>query len=283
MTSKRSPAETFLLVSISVLFLIGLVVESDTGIDKLSSFHIFEVPYSSQSNVYWCGPASLVMVLGYWGVNVTQEDVAAEIYDPEARLTDISAMKSFARNQGFRTEELNGTIDCLREWISRGCPAIVLQKISPQNPYGHYRVVLGYDDEKEIMTTFDPTFGTNYNITYAEFAELWKPGTTFQTCNWTLLVIPKNGFLICQAEKRQLFLNQKPQSTQQRPLKPEEGYLIAVSLILALLTAPAIAQAKSSRNKKIAEPPRDNKIPKSPSRQEDRNQTEFPRLAPMIF
>lgn len=225
-----------ILTSLLMFLLIGFVMISTVGPVELSSFYIFEVSYVSQDSAYWCGPASLAMVFGYWGLDLTQEEIAAEIYDPQARLTNISAMGSYPQEYGLRTEELNGSINCLKKWINKGCPTIVLQRVSPQNKYGHYRVALGYNDEQKIMTTFDPIFGSNYNITYTEFAELWKPGTTFQTCNWTLLVIPENSLLTSQAEKKQLYLNQKASSTQQ-PLKPNQGYLIAICLILAFLSA----------------------------------------------
>jgi len=191
------------LASVPVLLLIGSVITNGVRADE-SSFYIYEVPYASQKHAYWCGPASLTIVLKYWGLNVTQEEIAAQTYNPETKLTNISIMKSYPLRCGFRSEELNGSIDCLRKWIRKGCPIIVLQKLSLQDVYGHYRVVVGYDNEKDLVMTFDPILGPNYNMTYSEFAELWMPGTTFQTCNWTLLVIPKDEILIEQAERRQL-------------------------------------------------------------------------------
>jgi len=150
------------------LLLIGHVTANAVRTDELSSFYIYGVPYASQKYAYWCGPTSLAMVLEYWGLNVTQEEIVAHIYDPEARLTNISAMKSYPLRCGFRSEELNGSIDCLKKWIQKGCPIIVLQKLSLQDAYGHYRVVVGYDDERDLVTTFDPILGPNYNITYSE-------------------------------------------------------------------------------------------------------------------
>ena len=41
--------------------------------------------------------------------------------------------------------------DCMNRLTAR--PIIVLQKLSVRNAYGHYRVVVGHDDEKELMTT----------------------------------------------------------------------------------------------------------------------------------
>lgn len=162
------------------------------------------------------------MILSCWGVNVTQQEIAADTYDPQAQVTDTSAMKSCPREYGFRSEELNGSIGVIREWIRKGCLVIVLQKVSLGNKYGHYRVVISYDDEKEQFTTHDPIFGSNYNITYTEFAELWKPGATFQTCNWTLLVIPENSLLTSQAEEKHAAPPPQPSFSEPKPLNPEK-------------------------------------------------------------
>jgi len=144
----------------------GLVRTGVDGTNELSAFYVYEVPYVHQNDTYWCGPASLTMVLNYWGVNVTQQEVAAEIYDPATNLTYISEMKSYPQQHGFNTEELNGSLTHLKRWIKKGAPLIVLQKFSLQNAYGHYRTIVGYNDENELVITFDPSLGRNHNITY---------------------------------------------------------------------------------------------------------------------
>lgn len=48
-------------------------------------YYIPDVPFVIQKP-YWCGPACLSMVLQYWGVNVSQGEIAAEIYDPETHI-----------------------------------------------------------------------------------------------------------------------------------------------------------------------------------------------------
>ena len=230
-----------LLIASTLMFLSNELVR--TGIvraNELSVFYVYEVPYVRQNDTYWCGPASLTMVLNYWGVNVTQEEVAVEIYDPATNLTHISEMRSYPQEHGFKTEELNGSINHLKKWISKGSPLIVLQKFSLQNAYGHYRVIVGYDDEKELVITFDPILGSNYNITYTEFTELWKPGSTFQTCNWTLLAIPKNNLLTNLVEKHQLLLNQRALSNDEQLMMPEDAFLIIVSFTLGLLLLTAV-------------------------------------------
>jgi len=217
---------------------------ADVKAIEFSEFYIYDISYVRQTDPYWCGPASLTMILNYWGANVTQEEVAAEIYDPEANLTSISKMRMYPQKIGFKTKEIDGSINDLKEWINRGRPLIVLQKFSLANMYGHYRVVTGYSDEKEMIVTFDPILGSNHNITYSEFAELWKPGSTFSTLNWTLIVTPENSVLMRLMEIHQLSINQKAPSNYEQTFKTEDIYLIVSAFALVLAAIGGIPQIR---------------------------------------
>jgi len=131
------------------------------------------------------------MVLNYWDVQISQEEVAAEIYDPRHHLTYIRDMVVFPRRYNLTSMELASSIVELKDFIRRGYPIIVLQKFSLMNPYGHYRVVIGYNDELKVIIVHDPLAGDNYEINYSEFAELWKPDSTFTVANWTLIIYSK--------------------------------------------------------------------------------------------
>lgn len=195
------------ILSLSYSILPRLSISGETA---LSTFYVYNVPYVSQSNAYWCGPATLTMVLNFWNVNMSQEEIAVEIFDPMTNLTAISEMKAYVQRLGLKYEEPEGSIENLKKYVSRGFPVIVLQKYSLQSAYGHYRVVVGYDDENRQTVTLDPILGHNYNITYTEFAELWKPGATFTTFNWMFVVIPQDRFLVDLMGNFQFLMNQEP-------------------------------------------------------------------------
>lgn len=217
----------------SQTFSISLVC-SDT-VNGFSTFYIYDIVYSKQNADNWCGPASLIMVLNFWGTELSQEEVADEIYDPTTNLTDISDMQSYPQRYGFETEVLDGSIIILKEWISRGCPLIVLQRNSLINEHGHFRAIIGYDDNEGQIMTFDPIYGKNYNITYADFIELWKPASDFTVENWTLVIVPQDSYLVGLMENYQLSLNQED-STNGQFVSPENFYLI-VSMVALILGA----------------------------------------------
>ncbi len=164
--------------------------------NEFDRFYVHGVRYVEQADPYWCGPASLSMVLGYWGCEMNQSEIAAHVYDPESKLTFILNMTMFPRELGFQSEAITpANIERLKVYISEGIPLIVLQKFSYDNPYGHFRVVTGYDEEERMMTTYDPLLGINYTLSYKAFSDMWQPGSTFTTVNWTLVIVPLNKVL----------------------------------------------------------------------------------------
>jgi len=170
-------------------------------------FYLYGVPYSNQDDPYWCGPASMSMVLSYWGTNISQGDIAAEIYDSRSRITRMTDMVSYPMTFGFKSQDFTGSIYDLKTWIDNGVPVVVLQRFSLEDPYGHYRVVVGYNDSSAMMFTFDPKKGINFTISYAEFAQLWQPGSTFWTTNWTLAITPENDVFINLMKQYQIDMN----------------------------------------------------------------------------
>jgi ABC-type bacteriocin/lantibiotic exporter with double-glycine peptidase domain len=176
------------------LFLLLSLISQTVLAQSASSAYINRVPYYSQEQGYWCGPAVLQMVLGFWGISVSQSSIASRVYNQTDKTSNINAMKSYTQSLGFNNTEIIGSIEKLKDYILKGFPAIVLQKISVNNTYGHYRVVVGYDDEKEIFITYDPQVSKNYNITYNQFVDLWNSGSTFTTKNWTLVIEPSSSY-----------------------------------------------------------------------------------------
>lgn len=189
---------------------------------SFDQFYLYGVPYFGQDATYWCGPACMSMVLGYWGTNLSQGDIAAEIYDAGARITRVTDMVSYPRVYSFTSQDFTGSIYDLKTWINNGVPLIVLQRLSLENPYGHYRVVVGYNDSSAMIVTFDPIKGMNFTISYTEFAQLWQPGSTFSTTNWTLAITPENDVFTDLMKQHQIDMNLQLSNYNELLLEIEE-------------------------------------------------------------
>ncbi len=59
-----------------------------------------EVPYQKYAGVNWCLPASAAMTLNFFGLQISQQELAQKIIKPDG-LGDIYKMVKFARDLGF--------------------------------------------------------------------------------------------------------------------------------------------------------------------------------------
>jgi len=116
-------------------------------------------------------------------------------------------MAAYPTTFGFKSQDFTGSIHDLKTWIDNGIPVVVLQRFSLEDPYGHYRVVVGYNDSSAMIFTFDPKKGMNFTISYVEFAQLWQPGSTFLTTNWTLAITPENDVFTNLMKQNQIDMN----------------------------------------------------------------------------
>lgn len=105
---------------------------------------VADVPLVKQQDFY-CGPASLAMVLQWSGMAVTQADIAAQSFSPGAKGTYLADMTGAARRRGQLAVGLSTFPDLLRE-VSAGHPVIVFQNLGLSwAPKWHYAVAVGYD------------------------------------------------------------------------------------------------------------------------------------------
>ncbi|MCA9939611.1 MAG: C39 family peptidase [Anaerolineales bacterium] len=117
-----------------------------------------------------CGPATLAMALSYFNIGVSQYDVARVVKpDPEDRNVSPWELAAYAHDQPnldarYRT---NGTLDQLRAFIANGIPVIIELGLDPPGEYawmewyGHYLLVVAYDDARGQVWVYDSWLGTS--------------------------------------------------------------------------------------------------------------------------
>jgi ABC-type bacteriocin/lantibiotic exporter with double-glycine peptidase domain len=131
-----------------------------------------------------CGAAALAMVLRYWQQPVSQDEIAAELYEKELRGIRGSRLADFARRRGLRAVAYEGDAAHLKSLLTQGWPVIVGWKVKG-NLY-HDVVVVGFDDEKREVVVHDPGEGPDRRIASAAFEKLWAAAH-----HWALLVMPE--------------------------------------------------------------------------------------------
>ena len=141
------------------------------------------VPFIPQEE-YQCGPASLAMVLQYYGTAIGQEEIAQALYLPSVRGTLNLDLEFYARRRGFAARAFAGTLDAAKAELRRDRPLIVFQDVGVVSAVPHFAVLLGYDERARSVVLHSGTEAYRV-VAYDEFERTWA-----RRRGWTLLVTP---------------------------------------------------------------------------------------------
>lgn len=141
-----------------------------------------DVPYVEQATPKWCLPASGTMILNYYGVNITQEELA-DIVISEDGTGDGNKMITYAKELGFKAKYCYLTIVNIKDILQKDVPILVAQDYSLTESIDHSRVVIGYDDKTQELITHDPSLGKDYKIYYSDFEMMNISGYLGKCCS----------------------------------------------------------------------------------------------------
>jgi hypothetical protein len=117
-----------------------------------------------------CGPATLAMTLSYFGLPATQSTTAAVLKpNPEDRNVSPQEMADYVNEETpfAAVMRTNGTHDTVRRLVANGIPVILEVGIEPPGEfrwlgwYGHYLLVVAYDDTSQQYWVYDSWLGTS--------------------------------------------------------------------------------------------------------------------------
>ncbi len=150
------------------------------------------VPFEKWLKRNYCGPACLTMVLNSWGEtrSFSQGRIAEEIYDSGSQATYNSELVLYPRTKGFESYSFQGNLRILKELVGKDIPVIVLTKTIKQIAKGHYRVVIGFDDDEDQIIFHDPLFGGRKAMTSKNFMKVWEMGKGRNQSRWMMAVVP---------------------------------------------------------------------------------------------
>lgn len=136
-------------------------------------------PFQETLNAGMCGPASLKMVLSYYGIEKSE----TELYDlcgTDSRLgTDDQGLKKAVQSCGMKVEIVNeSSFEEIEKWLNRDVPVIVDWFTRGRTDYtdsdvadGHYSVVVGLDEENIYLE--DPEIGGMRTLDREDFLRVW--------------------------------------------------------------------------------------------------------------
>lgn len=143
--------------------------EEINKVEELVSVYL-EVPYEKYAGTNWCLPASGAMTFKYFGIDVSQSQIASKVIKNGS--SSVFRFISYAKGLGFEVAYKSKTIEEIKVLLEEDIPVIAIQNYSLNLPYSHARVIIGFDDEKQEVITNDPTAGKDHIISYANFLAL---------------------------------------------------------------------------------------------------------------
>ncbi|MGB2896212.1 MAG: tetratricopeptide repeat protein [Anaerolineales bacterium] len=131
-----------------------------------------------------CGPATLALALRFFGWAGDQFEIS-DLLKPDRgdKNVNIEELIYFVRNRAGWLEadfRVGGTIEILKRFLAMGFPVVVekgyvIESDGPDDGWaGHYMLLTGYDDSRQIFVGQDSFIGPDREITYADLNEGWK-------------------------------------------------------------------------------------------------------------
>jgi predicted double-glycine peptidase len=127
-----------------------------------------------------CGPASLKMVLAYYGVEKSESELAQLTHTDVDLGTTTQELAHVAESFGFRSEiHENCELSDIELWLEKGVPVIVDWFTRGRDDYsddiasadGHYSVVCGINDTHIFLQ--DPETGGMRKMQREVFRRVW--------------------------------------------------------------------------------------------------------------
>ncbi len=177
------------ILTLLVLTLTGCVGLNTTALkrtpfkDDSNTVYVENVPFVKQ-RFFYCGPASLESVLGYWGKDISQKKIADSIYFSKSKGTFNFEMVDFATREGFFTEDYSGSLKDLNFYLSKQIPVVILFKKGFLFSDYHYQVVVGINEKNGYLIVNDGVRKEKL-IHIKRFSNGWKKAK-----NWMLVVVP---------------------------------------------------------------------------------------------
>ncbi|WP_021167944.1 Peptidase C39 family protein [Sporomusa ovata DSM 2662] len=165
--------------------------------------HFIDVPLCRQETEYTCGVACLQSILGCYGFDYRQDELALILESKPKLGTDSGKMISFMKMIGFEASFIkNMSIDQLKSFIAYGItPMIQLQAWGDNGvdyasdwKDSHYVIACGYDGDRIFF--MDPwTLGNYTYLTEEELLKRWHvPVIDFSRCSHCALIIKTEHF-----------------------------------------------------------------------------------------
>lgn len=128
----------------------------------------------------------LSMVLAYYGEKFSIEDLKTKV--ASLGWEDLSSAVAYLEDKGYKVYITQLQIKEIKNIINYSeIPVIVGQSFRKPYDYLYWRLVIGFDDQKGLVTN-DPIIRNNYTLDEDKFKSLWVR----EAPNITLVILPRD-------------------------------------------------------------------------------------------
>ena len=153
------------------------------GIKTPDSSALVTLPTHTYQTFNNCGPATLSMALAFNGVNVSQKELGDQMRpyqipsgDNDDKTIFTYEFVDWAKEYGVEAVgRVNGNIETLKTFTANGIPVVVKTWLHMNEDIGHFRVVRGFDEGRQVIIQDDSYEGPNRRIPYYDFLSMWQP------------------------------------------------------------------------------------------------------------
>jgi tetratricopeptide (TPR) repeat protein len=130
-----------------------------------------------------CGPATLSMILNWYGVKASQSELGDQMRpyqiasgDNDDKTIFTYEFTDWAQKYGLKAvDRRNGDIELLKRFTANGILVVVKTWLHPGEDIGHFRIVRGFDEDAGVIIQDDSYEGPNKKIAYFDFLAMWQP------------------------------------------------------------------------------------------------------------
>lgn len=136
-------------------------------------------PFQETLNSSYCGPASLKILLSYYGIEKSEKELAKLCKTKKGLGTKSKEIERVAKRFGFKVRiKDNSNFKDIERWLNKKVPVIVDWFTRGRTDYtnsdiatGHYSVVAGLDNK--FIYLQDPEIGKIRKLKREDFMEVW--------------------------------------------------------------------------------------------------------------
>ncbi len=129
-----------------------------------------------------CGPASYSMLLSYYRITASQQELGQilrpfqnPVGDNDDKSVTIEEIEKHAKTYGLHTyHRPNGDIELLKKFITYDIPILTRTWLQINEDIGHYRVIKGFNDTTQTIIQDDSYTGANLSFSYSDFNTMWE-------------------------------------------------------------------------------------------------------------